>query len=69
MTATAAHRKDPRKTFLDVPVDDVLDFAKKYKVAPFHIRNAYDWFFKKEAGDFRDMTNLPSEFRGHLEAA
>src|SRR3954467_7077468 len=68
MTSTAPHRKDVRKTFLDVPAEDVLEFAAARKVAPFHVRNVYDWFFKKGAGDFTDMTNLPSEFRGQMQA-
>ncbi len=56
------------KTFLDVPPEDILDFAKKHNVAPFHVRQIYDWFFQKNAADFADMTNLPQAFRGTMEA-
>ena len=36
MTSTTPHRKDARKTFLDVPAEDILAFAEKQRVAPFH---------------------------------
>jgi 23S rRNA (adenine2503-C2)-methyltransferase len=57
-----------RKTFLDVPPDDILHFAETHQAPPFHVRQVYEWFFKKDAGTFLDMTNLPSGFRGALEA-
>jgi 23S rRNA (adenine2503-C2)-methyltransferase len=67
MTTAAPHRKDPRKTFLDVPPDDILAFAEKQGVAAFHVRQVYEWMFRKNVADFTEMTNLPQEFRATME--
>jgi 23S rRNA (adenine2503-C2)-methyltransferase len=67
LTPAAPHRRDARKTFLDVPAEDILDFAKTQNVPAFHVRQVYEWFFRKEAGTFSDMTNLPLSFRTIME--
>ncbi len=60
--------KSTHKTFLDVPVDDFLGFAKENNVPAFHARQVYEWFFQKGADDFLAMTNLPQEYRAQLTA-
>ena len=55
-----------KKTFLDVPPEDVMEFVKSHHIPAFHVRQMYEWFFKKEAFDFSDMTSLPLAFRKQL---
>jgi len=57
-----------RKTFLDVPSDDVLAFAQSHQVPVYHARQIYDWLFKKRVSRFLEMTNLPRSFRETLES-
>src|SRR5882672_4237113 len=57
-----------RKTFLDVPAEDVLAFAQAHQVPAYHARQIYAWYFKKNAHRFEEMTNLPHAFRETLEA-
>ncbi len=56
------------KTFLDVPPDDLVDFTKTAGQSAFRVKQIYDWFFNRGAGDFSDMANLPSTFRAALSA-
>jgi 23S rRNA (adenine2503-C2)-methyltransferase len=56
------------KTFLDVPPEDLMEFAKDQKVPAFHVKQVYEWFFKKDAADFSEMTNIPRGFREQLQA-
>ena len=58
--------KNTRKTFLDVPVDDFLEFTRDQDVPVFHAKQVYDWYFKKGADDFAAMTNIPLAFREKL---
>jgi 23S rRNA (adenine2503-C2)-methyltransferase len=67
MTTTPPSRKDPRKTFLDVPPETVLDFAETHKIAAFHVSQIYNWLFKRGAADFSEMTNLPQAFRATMD--
>jgi 23S rRNA (adenine2503-C2)-methyltransferase len=57
-----------KKTFLDVPAEDILEFAASKKVPPFHVRQVFEWFFRKGAMSFADMTNLPLAYRKSMEA-
>ncbi|MFA5974544.1 MAG: 23S rRNA (adenine(2503)-C(2))-methyltransferase RlmN [Elusimicrobiota bacterium] len=55
------------KTFLDVPSDDFLDFLKKHQAPLFRGKQVYEWFFKKRAASFQEMSDLPAALRGLLE--
>ncbi len=54
------------KTFLDVPPDSLLDFLKVQSQSVFRAKQVYDWFFRKEAGSFEDMSDLPASLRAAL---
>jgi 23S rRNA (adenine2503-C2)-methyltransferase len=66
MTKSAPLR-DAHKTFLDVPVDDVLGFAESHRTPSFHVRQIYEWFFHRGAMEFSEMSNLSENFRALLE--
>jgi 23S rRNA (adenine2503-C2)-methyltransferase len=55
-----------QKTFLDVPADSLLDFLKTQGQSVFRAKQIYDWFFRKEAGSFDEMSDLPSALRTAL---
>ena len=59
---------DSRKTFLDVPPEDVLAFVKANGMPSFRVKEIYEWFFKRLARDFNEMTSLPAELRKALSA-
>lgn len=54
------------KTFLDVPPDSLLDFLKSQGHGPFRAKQIQDWFFRRGAENFEDMTDLPAPLRTAL---
>jgi 23S rRNA (adenine2503-C2)-methyltransferase len=65
---TAPVSRDARKTFLDVPPDRIMRFIESQKLPGFHARQVLEWFFKKDAADFLQMTNIPQALREALES-
>jgi 23S rRNA (adenine2503-C2)-methyltransferase len=59
--------KDDRKTFLDVPADDVLEFLQAHQAPPFRAKQLYEWFFERGAANFQEMGNLPGALREALD--
>jgi 23S rRNA (adenine2503-C2)-methyltransferase len=55
-----------QKTFLDVPSDSLLDFLKTQGQSVFRAKQIYDWFFRKEAASFDEMSDLPASLRTAL---
>jgi 23S rRNA (adenine2503-C2)-methyltransferase len=56
-----------QKTFLDVPPDSLMEFLKTQSQSVFRAKQIYDWFFRKDAGTFEEMSDLPSALRTMLE--
>jgi len=59
--------KDSRKTFLDIPSDDILDFFKREKIPAFRLKQIHEWFFRKRAASFAEMSDLPAALRKQLD--
>ncbi len=57
---------DLRKTFLDVPPDDLIAFLEKSQAPAFRARQIYEWFFVKGADNFQEMSDLPASLRTAL---
>lgn len=58
----------PRKTFLDVPSEDLVKFLQAHEAPAFRIQQIYDAFFRLGAEDFSAMTTLPGALRETLSA-
>lgn len=54
------------KTFLDVPSDDLLRFLKENGAPAFRLKQIYDWFFRRGAKRFEEMSDLPAPLRETL---
>jgi 23S rRNA (adenine2503-C2)-methyltransferase len=59
--------RDDRKTFLDTPAEDLLEFLKKLSAPVFRAKQIYEWFFRKQAMGFEEMSDLPASLRQALE--
>jgi 23S rRNA (adenine2503-C2)-methyltransferase len=57
---------DHLKTFLDVPTEDFEKFIIENGGQSFRVRQVYEWFFKRLAKGFEEMSNLPSGLRDAL---
>jgi 23S rRNA (adenine2503-C2)-methyltransferase len=66
-TSTPAKPKDDRKTFLDVPAEDVLEFLQAHGAPAFRGKQIHEWFFQKGAANFQEMGNLPGALREALD--
>ncbi len=55
------------KTFLDVPQESLFEFLKTHGQEAFRARQIHDWFFRKGAETFKDMSDLPAGLRTALE--
>ncbi len=59
-------QNDNQKTFLDTPAETVLAFLKEQGQGAFRAKQIYEWFFKKDAGTFDEMSDLPAALRTAL---
>jgi 23S rRNA (adenine2503-C2)-methyltransferase len=59
--------KETKKTFLDVPADDLLRFLKEQGAPAFRLKQIYEWFFGGLVSSFEEMTNIPQELRKALD--
>ncbi len=56
-----------QKTFLDVPPDALLELLEAEAQGAFRAKQIYDWFFRRDAASFQDMSDLPLATRSALE--
>jgi 23S rRNA (adenine2503-C2)-methyltransferase len=59
--------KDPRKTFLDIPADDLGEMFAREKIPTFRLKQIHEWLFKRHAGSFAEMSDLPAAMRESLD--
>jgi 23S rRNA (adenine2503-C2)-methyltransferase len=59
--------KESKKTFLDVPAEDLLKFLKEHGAPAFRLKQIYEWYFERLVSSFDEMTSLPQELRKALE--
>ncbi len=56
-----------KKTFLDVPTDDVMDFLKSQGAPVFRAKQIYSAFFQRGTSSFDEITDLPKALRDALD--
>jgi 23S rRNA (adenine2503-C2)-methyltransferase len=60
-------REDPRKTWMDVPPDDMLAFLKEQKAPSFRLKQIQEWIFQRRAASFSEMSDLPAALRETMD--
>src|SRR5262249_14498110 len=67
LSRLAMPASESRKTFLDVPAESILEFLQANGEKAFRAKQIYDWFFRRGAADFKEMSDLPASLRTALE--
>ncbi|MFA5319752.1 MAG: 23S rRNA (adenine(2503)-C(2))-methyltransferase RlmN [Candidatus Omnitrophota bacterium] len=50
----------------ELSLDELRNKLTAYGSKPFHAEQIFSWVYVKQAGTFREMSNLPAELRGYL---
>ena len=55
-----------RISLLDLSYAELVSYMAGLGQPKFRARQVWDWIYKRYAGDFESMTNLPTELRARL---
>src|SRR5690349_7126882 len=59
--------KDTRKTFLDIPAEDVEAHFLREKIPAFRLKQIHEWLFRRRAASFAEMSDVPAALRASLD--